>query len=311
MEYIKRRKRLLIQVRVFSDLNNMHLFLEHDMLDVLLLGENLHPLQGNDYSNIHTVVLTEENKGGKDMEVSSIYKYQPVGSLVDELITICPELKEEDVNGQSVTNLKIIPILSLGSGSVGEIFSYLLAKEYGNKDHVLFINLEPFTGLRETISAESQKGMSDVIYYVNEKVLNLKEKLELLIRHKDNIDLVPDITFSTDLYDFAADGMRILLNTIRECKKYKYCIINIGFVSSTVFELFAQSHKIYIVTGIEDVNCRRRDNFVKQLEWAGFEEILSKLEEVCLTDEEMKYIFRTYEVGAEDESIKEYMKSFI
>lgn len=308
MEYLKRKKKVMVQARVFSDLNNMNMFLEHNTLDILLIEESLYPLQERDYSNIRIIVLAE-NKDRK-MGILSIFKYQSGESIIAELINICPELRDGEVN-QNIQAMKLFSIYSLGSGGVGEIFSYFLAREYGNQGKVLFINLEPFTGLKQTKVSDAYKGMSDVIYYVNEKVDNLKEKLELIIKSTDNIDLILEVIFSTDLYDLNLEGIKILLTTIRDYQKYKYCIINTGYISSAVIELFKQSSKIYIITDKEDVTHRRKDNLVRQLAWAGFDEILKNLHQICLNKEDKDVILRTYEEGEENESIMEYIKRFI
>lgn len=300
-----------VQVRVFTDLNNMHIFLEHNKLDILLLGEKLYPLQERDYSNIRIVVLIEDKKTKNELSCQSINKYQSAEHIINDLISICPELKEGEDGGPVVNELEILTLYTLGSEGIGEIFSYLLAKEHTDVANVLFINLEPFNGLRETVTSDNHKGMSDMIYYVNEKVDNLKEKLVLTIKHKDKLDLISNITFSADLYDLTPEGMRILLNTIRDLEQYRYCIINTGFISPAVLELFNQSSKLYIIAGKDEFIYRRKENFVKQLNWGGFEEVLKKMNIVNLSHENKDLILQAYEEGGGDEKIKEYMKSFL
>ncbi len=306
MEYLKRKKRMMVQVRVFSDLENMQKYIDYNKLDVLLLGENLYPLKDLDYNNMPTVILSEDNKKREDKIVPSIYKYQSVVNIIDELITIFPDLKDEQVQEEK-EDLKIYTVFSLGSGGEDEIFSYLLAKEYGNSEKVLYINLSPFTGMKEMVPNDN-KGMSDLIYYVNEKVGGLKEKIERIIKKINTIDVILDVTFSTDLVDLSTEGMRALLDTIREIKAYKYCIIYINFVSAAVIELLRQSFRICITTDKKEWLHRRRDNFIKQLEWAGYEELVHKIVQLSLEEKEKDIMLKAYEEGMEQDSLKGYIK---
>ncbi|MFV0344047.1 MAG: hypothetical protein ACK5JH_14380 [Anaerocolumna sp.] len=311
MEYIKRKRRTLFQVRVFSDLNNMQKYLEHNQLDILLLGEELYPLEGKDYSSIFTIILRENDKKNTSTTELGIYKYQPVSILIDELTILCPMLKEDEADKNVENVLKIVAVTSLEDGSMGEIFSYLLAKEYGHKEKVLFLNLVPFTGLRETLPEDVNQGMSELIYYMNEKVDTIDEKLNTIIKSNERMDYISNVTFLTDLNELTIDGMRVLLKTIKEYARYTYCIIHVGILNATILELLRKCHKTYILSGTTNVANRRKDNLIKQLEWADFHDILKNLIPIGFTDEERDYIFRAYEERIEDEGLKDFIRNFI
>lgn len=309
MEYLKRRMRMIAQIRVFTSLDNLHIYLEHNKLDILLLEERLYPLEVQDLDNIHIVIMAEECRVKKEITHPVIRKYQSAKSLIEELTELCPVLREWEESDQYENALDIITVYSLGDGGIGEIFSYLLAEEYVNMNNVLYINMEPFTGLKEDLQTDSRKNMSDLIYYLNEKIYNIKEKLEPMIQSKAKFDVVSGITFSTDLYDLTLEGVRILLNTIREYKRYQLCVINTGFISPAIFEVFRMSSKICIVTGQGKVIERKKGDFLKQLKWAGFEEILDKLKLLSISDEEITIFEKSYEEGLTDERVTEYIKN--
>lgn len=311
MEYLKRKVRVLAQVRLFSDLENLIMYLEHSKLDILLLEEDLLPLKGRDFSSIHIVVLAENTSSTQEGQYPVIEKYQSAQSLVENLIVECSELNSWTGQDSSKDALEIIITYSLGCGGISEIFSFLLANEYGSMGNCLFINLEPFTGLIEGGILDNHKGMSDLIYYLNEKVENIKEKIELIIKNKDNIDVISNVTFSTDLCDFTIEGVRTFIGSIRDSNKYKFLIINTGYICPAVLELFQICSKLYTVTGQEEVNLRRQENFLKQLKWAGFSGILEKLELLKMSGEDINLLNKRYEEGVEDERVTVYIRSFL
>lgn len=307
MEYLKRRIRTLAQIRVFSDLDNLHRYLEHNILDVLLLEENLYPLKERDFSNIHIVVLTENNIPTTGQLYPNISKYQSAENLIEELKMECPELKEWTKQKTSEDTLEIIATYSLSCGGIGEILAY----EYGGMGKCLFINLAPFTGLVEEGTVDGHKGMSDLIYYMNEKVENIKEKIELTVRIKENIEVISDTSFATDLCDLTIEGIRTLITSIRDCKKYNFLIFHAGFVSPAILELFQICSRLYAVIGTQAADVRRKENFLKQLKWAGVKDRIEKLEVIKMSDEEIELLSKRYEEGVEDERVVNYIRKYI
>lgn len=311
MEYLNRRIRMIAQIRVFSDSDNLLTYLKHNQLDVLLLEECLYPLKGEDLSYINVVVLTENSQTTKGAVYPSIHKYQSAQGFLEKLIEVCSELKEGAKGEAPEDTLEIITTYSLGCGGIGEIFSYLLSHEYASMGNCLFMNLVPFTGLLEGSTIDGNKGMTDLIYYLNEKVDNLGEKIELISKKIDNMHVITEVTFSTDLCDLSMEGMRNLIGTIRECRKYKFLIINIGYVSPAIFELFQACNKLYVVARQEETELRAKDNLLKQLKWADLKGITKKLELIIMSGEDIDLLSKRYEEGVEVEGVTTYMRKYL
>lgn len=310
MEYLKRNKRVLAQVRVFSNLDNLYGYLDKYKLDILLLSEDLFPLQGRSMNNLK-IILLGESKGNEVQGYSIVSKYQSVKNLLQELMDLCPSLGNACRQVDKKSEVSIHTIFSLGSEEVGEVFSYLLAQEYAKIESTVYINLECFTGLKEFKTNINQKGISDIIYFLNEKVENFQDKFEGIIQNRDNLFFIPVTSFCSDLYELTVEGIKTLLDTLKSCKRFKHCIINVGFITPAILSLLEQSMKIYIVEEQNSLVKSKVETFYKQLKWAGFDSILEKCREIELSSKDKKELLIAYDQENFEQEESKFIRKFI
>lgn len=293
MSYIKRKHKRITQVRVFTNKTILLEYLDNNQITILLLSEDKMDEDMNHNNIKHRCILSEEGIDEVSTQIPIINKYQSVEQIVERLFTYYPELSIKSVSSP-LNNSKIITVFSLKNDYGKDNFSLNLANQYGLIKKTLFINFNLLHGGNHSFSQQSNKNLSEFLYFLKQQHPNLLLKMKEQIIKKGNFDYLQGVKFGPDLFELT---LQELDNWIKELNssEYEVIIFNVGCFYNTILELFRKSNRLLFITGEDIWDISIFDNYKEQLLWAGFEDVLEKIQIITLQKELIKSLY-TYDM---------------
>lgn len=315
MDYIKRKKKAVTQVRIFTNSSSLKDYLEHDKINVLLLnGEIL--IDEVLHQNIKNICILSEGNYAKEQEsYHVIYKFQSAGKVMEELFSYFP-LEDTLIRAfySGNDNSNIISVFSVGKENERQVFSYFLANEYAKTKKTLYINLDLFPAWTEICGGSFEKGLSEFIYYLKQSYPNLITKMHGIITKINNLDCIQGVSFGPDIYELVPDDIYYWLKTLKEVSEYEVIIFDVGCFFQSTLELFRSSNELLLLKGDQKLEEAKYQNFRNQLQLAGYEDVLEQITEVVILkdmENRLEYSF-TNDLYSEEykDLVMEYVKCF-
>ena len=287
MDYIKRKQKVLTQIRVFTNHNSLNEYLEHNQIHILLLGESI-SVEEILHVNIRNIcMLSEGNNMRENIGYPVIYKFQSAELVMQELFSHYPL---EVPVGNSYTSgehkVKIITVFSIACESEQTVISLSLAQHYARHKKTLYINLDIFQVLPELLGRNIEKNLSEFIYFLKQNHPNLITKMNTIITKMDKLDYIQGVTFGPDLYELTTGDIAEWIKELRKSAQYEVIIFDVGCIFLATLELFRESSQLLLLLGENDWEQARYHNFKGQLLWAGFDDVLLKIKVISLSKEE-------------------------
>ncbi len=289
MDYIKRKQKLISQVRVFTNHDSLKDYLSHNHINILLLSESI-SVEEVLHENIKNIcLLSEGNYIRENIGYPVIYKFQSAELVMQEIFSYFP--MERPVGNSLAINehkVKIISVFSISKDTEQMMLSLSLAQQYASVKKTLYINLDIFQALPEGLLQNIEKSLSEFIYYLKQNHPNLITKMNGIITKMDRLDYIQGVTFGPDLYELTTEDMTLWIKELRKCTEYEVIIFDVGSFFQATLELFRESSQLLLLLGESEWDQAKFRNFKDQLLWAGFDDILQKIKVISLTKEEQE-----------------------
>lgn len=269
--YIMNRKGIHFQVQVCSNLEYIK------DADLLLISDEFSDEERNNVKAKKVFVLTGRGKMTSQNDV--IFKYQPGEQILDEILTQCEAVYEEDelfFTSSQKKNGKIIgvfsPVHRIGKTS----YALNMGEEMALSANVLYLNLELYGG----IGGHFEKGgqtLEDVLYYARQEKGNLGFMLTKVVKRKGNLDYILPAPVSEDIKDIRAKEWVFLLKQIIDQSIYETMILDIDEGIRDVYELLDICTEIHLLMDQTPYSQAKVEQFERELTLLGYEEMLSKI----------------------------------
>lgn len=278
MNYIKRKNKNINQVRIFTNKNILYDFLLDNQINVLLISED--KIQEDiEHDNVgHICILSEGtyiSEGGVDEGERIIYKYQSAEKIICELVNYYPELSNQK-NTIPSNKSKIISIFSLNEDFVQETFSFNLANEFGNIKKTLLIDFCLLHGREQLSSFNSDKNLSEFIYFLKSKTPDILFKMNEHIQSLGSFKYLNGVMFGPDLFDLTTKDIEFWLGELY-ATDYEVIIFNVSCYIPIMLDLFRKSNELFLVTKGGMWKQNLYNNLIKQLNWSGYEDVIRKI----------------------------------
>lgn len=289
MGYIKRRHKTIKKIRIFTNKTILYDYLLDNHIDVLLISEDKLD-EGIEHNNIgHICILSEETYVSEDSDEKIIYKFQSAEQIIIDLFEFFPELG--DSNNFCYSNkVKFITIFSLNENFTKDNFALNLANHYGTKKKTLFIdfNLLHVKGILPNV--ESDKNLSEFLYYLKVQTPNILAKMIEQIQVLNNFDYLHGVTFGLDLYDLTEKDLEMWMRKLK-ASDYEVVIFNVGCFFSTTLELFRKSNELFLISRNNVWEHSLYDNLKEQLIWTGYEDVIDMIKVVNIANEAPETVY--------------------
>ena len=277
-QYINEKKEIGCFAVTFRDEEELWEYCQRKKLLALVAGESMEEKleqKSADLDGVKVWILSEEQPE-KDREQSEdrLFRYQRAGELIRRI------LRSEAAREERLSEL--YTVFSPENGKLAEDYVWKLIGKLIEKGKILLLPWDPFLGYgREEKEGERIPSISELLYLVR-KDKKQAGGLFLHLPKKRGAEYFGGPDFCTDLWQYSEDEMRSLIRFCREKGEYKYIIFLAGTFCEGVLAVMNQSNGICMVTTESGDGLRRKQEFYRQMKYAGEQEILSRLTEVVI-----------------------------
>ena len=299
LNYVNERKRLDIEAVGFTDPDILEEYLKNNRIRALLFsrenneeGEDIR--QDNFIRRItgkcdyKTIFLGEKQEPCADDDDDSgiryLYKYQSMEDLLTALNLILTEEQEEQ---RSAGYDRMINVSGLYSPqdkqSHPEIAAAIRKKSIPSGARVLYINLEPFSGMEDLLEYRKNTSIADVIYYYKTNPRMLPQVLGKMKGSYCGMDVLTAPDNLDDLEELGKEGWPDFLAGLCRNGDYQFIILDISAFSGKLVELVTEYGNLYIPAMSQTNDGRaasRMREFRQYFIDRGQEENLKKIVEV-------------------------------
>lgn len=277
-------KKIDFQIHVCSSVRQVEMLTEEKEIEILLIGENYPEEERDRLKAVNKILLVREPVEGGTTE-RAIYKYQSGDVILSELLAICLEENQSGVFRQQVyKDTCLIGIYSPVHRVGKTAFAIALGKVLAEKQSVLYLNLEEYSGWEERFGRREQYTLADLLYYTRQETSNLGMRLDMMTGHMEGLQYVAPIRICEDLKAVTYEEWRELLEQLVNQKKYKSIVIDFGESVQGIWRLLELCQKVYMPVNHEPESEAKIAQFEKNAEILGHSALLQRITKLELKD---------------------------
>ena len=280
MEMVVSKKELALQVSVFSDLEGVAKFSKQHAIDFLLVEEVFPEEERVSIKAERTFVITRgicENRGEQEVP---IYKYQSADKIFEQVLATCGKEEQEKIffNCRQ-EKTKIIGMYSPISRVGQTTFALNKGKEWAEKNHTLYLNMETYAGIGNIFGAESYN-LSDLMYFIKQEHNHFGLRLSSFVKQMEELDYIAPMPIVEDIRAITGAEWLHLLTQINKYSIYETLVLDMGDCIQEILEILAVCDEIYMLTLEDQISKSKVFQFEENLKLLGKENILERIIEV-------------------------------
>ncbi len=217
----------------------------------------------------------EREKRSTNENVHYTEKYQEVYKIMEELQKAVSDTIYKINKGVERGRIQKIGVFSLAKEAMQIPFAALLAEILGEKDHVLVVDLQPFSGMSAEVETEGILGMEDLISIASTENYT-KKRLLASIGHEEKWEYVYPAKNVSCFSEVGLETYQKMLEILETEQGYTCEIINFGGNFPGIVELMESCQQIYILTEGEERNYREH-TFLEEMRRRGKTAVLQKI----------------------------------
>lgn len=286
VNYLCKKKQEIVETRLFTNPSMLQDYVRQGQADVVLAQEEELEWVRELQSFVPKIILlTEGNMVREQSEYIPVFRYQSAEEMVREVMEAVAEDERIDYMGvvPAHRHAKIIcGYAPFGGGGVST-FLFTMAREFAKSYRTLYVSLEEFYGMeslppeKKGQKKEAYHGMSEVIFYLQQRKERLALKLESLVYEWEQMEYLPAVENYRDLHQMTREDMAFFLNILLQETPYERLVFDVGFLGEAGEYLLEQSDKIYMPYPVSSVQEGKQRACEQAWEKLGKTEITDKI----------------------------------
>lgn len=232
-----------------------------------------------------TVLLTEGSSVREESRYPTVYKYQSMEHVMNEILTIYSEIGGDSItlNYTGGDAKKVIVVYSPSSGLSRSMFAMALAREYARTKETLYLPFEAFTAEQ---LADGRGGMSDLIYYLREQSGQIGLRIQTMAHKEGFLSYLSPVGHYLDVNEATGREFHYLVRELKENSPYEICVLEVGYFNHHVAQLMNLCDQIFLpfpqVAAEAEMpeGDRRIQAFQRALMTEGLPQVIPKLTKV-------------------------------
>lgn len=276
-DYINGKKLLPFNVMVFTDVQS--LFENKQIYDIkLLIVDGM--VTWADELGCETIVYLSETGEG-----DSVSRYQPADRLAKEIISYMDGYAVRNSKDEKHVNINCI--YSPATKCFKTTLAVGLALWSAKKERSLYINIEEFAGLDDTVFS-SKGGLSQALYHFKAMGASAIGKILSCTEQIYGMDYFYPVMCPEDIAELTEKELVNFINAISDSGLYKSIWIDVGNSCSMPWGVMENADRILIPVPLDFVGRKKLTQFENYLVASGRTELISKVEKVDIPyDEKM------------------------
>lgn len=174
------------------------------------------------------VLLSQGEPVGIFGEYPSIAKYQSASGIVREVMQYYMGSMQAVTAIVGVKKCRIRGIYSPIRGCGKTSLALALSSLYGNRQRVLYLNLEGQSGFSRLFKEEGMADITDAVYYFRQQRENVWERISGMIRQMDSFFYIPPALYEEDIKSVEGQEWEAFLKLVAEKSGYEGMILDVG-----------------------------------------------------------------------------------
>lgn len=273
--YINERKDIGCFAVTFSEEQELSDFCGRRKLNCLVLGGSRaeHPERLPIPYGVRLWVLSEEEPEQEEAEGYRVLcRYQKAGEVIRRIL-LSEQARDERLS-------ELFTVFSPENSCLAEQFAEKLVAGLSQKGKTLFLPWDPFGGYGRSMDGNGTGASISELLYLMRKDRMQARQLFTGLPKKNGAEYFCGPDYCTDLWQYSAEEMAQLVACCREYGGYRQVVFLAGAFHEGVVSVMNQSGLVYLVCSGNQDGERRKQEFYRQMKYAGQQGVLSQLTEV-------------------------------
>ncbi len=276
MEYLRGRCAPAADIRVYSSLDKLrNLTLPGDI--ALLIVAESEFRAGNAAAAAQNILVLNESDGYLGEEVRNVSKYQSMEIIVNSVFELCPD--EARLKAAAVRHGK--PPVRIGVYSpvrrcLNTAFSLTLGEILARSGEVLYLGFDPYGAAAGYLGQSFEGNITELLYFNDCARHKLPARLRELRITAGGMDLLPPAGSLTELQDISEEQWCSLLDSIIKMTDYEYVILDLSDCVRGLMRILRECEEVYTITRSDRVSNAKLEEYERQLNDSGYEDIRLK-----------------------------------
>lgn len=190
---------------------------------------------------------------------AALCKFQKLEQIYKQILNLYSSIAGNTSNKPKISDRKskIITFVSPSGGVGSSSMAAACAMHFAAQSHkVLYFNLELYSSTDVIFAADGQFCMSDVIFALKNKKVNLSIKLESYVkRDKSGVYFFSQPKLALDMLELQWEDTERLLSELISSAEYEYIIVDADFgLSPDKLKLYSESDAIVLVSDGSEIS---------------------------------------------------------
>lgn len=203
-----------------------------------------------------------------------IWKYQSAEQIRKQLLDYYTDIAGSDASASSGRHsTKVIGIFSPVARSIQTSFSLLMGQFLAKNSKVLYLNLEPFSGLSKLMSDSNNRDLTDLVYYLDGNEERLVYKLESMVGNVNGLDYVSPAFSFLDLGQISEENWIRLIETLKNMGSYDHIILDLSEMVQGLLNVLRKCDMIYTIADREGFALTRLEQYEDLLHSLEYDDV--------------------------------------
>lgn len=266
--YLESQKTIPLYPHVFAEAKACKVYAEDHPVEIILVDEEQKEMFRE--SSVQVVLLAEDKLVDEKEKFSSVYKYQRADRLVCSLLDWYVQSLQGNVSWKyNMTEKKIVgiysPVNRCGKTTFGLLYSRMLA----GKGKVLFLNLEPFSGLLQRFGFREDGNLSDVIYYIKERRETIFHYIQTAVENHDGLYILPPVLVQSDIGALEEEDWSWFFGELVGKSDYDVIVVELSSSMRDMQIAFRECSRLYVPSLRDNVSAVKVEEFREYLTKTG------------------------------------------
>jgi len=251
-------------------------------ISIILADEKSAAELKEDIGNSLLIILTDGDVPDTNIRTGySINKYRSADTIVRKILAVYSSGESRGMLGYGGTGTHAAVIYSPVGRCGKTTFALAYAMKKAEKGKTLFISLDEYQGIFESIAAAAESDLSDVIYQYRQGDLTWS-RLRQSIYSFGSVDYIPPVRYAEDLLQLDPETAASIIGQIARSGGYDYIVIDAGLTGRRCPGLLDICDSIYLPTVPGDTAEAKTEEFMEVLRRTGREDTAGRIMKINL-----------------------------
>lgn len=280
-DYLNTKEDFDFRTVYFSDAKSFDMYCETNRVDVLLSEDDFIENGMLNNSGIkHVYVLSDFSRVHEGPGHKAIYKFQSGRAIAEAIKKFY--LEEGGSLGSSASRGKkrLVAVCAPEGGCFKTTFAVAYALRNAESMKTLFLSFDPFQTLSFDEKADSDQGLSDIVYFMAVAESNLPAKIRDVVRHSGKLDYILGVAHWYDVFDFNHERMRRFVETLITGLDYECIVIDVGNLDVSSMEILFAADTVYVPGQKSRTGDAKYEEWCRQLKFISGDSVLEKVAKI-------------------------------